>query len=823
MRFPGIVLITTALLGSGAFAAPAPAKAPVPAGPALKSISVLPNEVTLLGPRSEQGFVVTGQYADGSVRDLSAAAKYTISNPKVARYSGEARPEVFPVGDGAATITVSVPGAAPQTVNLQVKDFGKDRLVSFKDEVVPALTKAGCSQGICHGTPTGKGGFRLSLQGYAPEMDFNTLVREGGGRRVNTADPGRSLILLKPMVEMPHGGGKRLSADMPEYDVLVRWIAQGAHYDEPDAPTLEKMEILPSARQLMLPNAKQQIVAMAKFSDGTLRDVTDLAKLDTSNPDAATISRTGMVEASERGDIAILVRYQYALQSQRLTLLKKVPGFEWNNPPESNFVDKAVFERLKLFQIPVSELSTDAEFVRRAYLDTVGLLPTASEVRRFLEDKAPDRRAKLIDELTQRPEFADYWSLKWADVLRISDDTLGESAARAYHKWVRDSFAANKPMDQFVREILTAQGSIQEHPAANFFRAARDSEGLVKPDTLSQAATQLFFGVRMTCAKCHNHPFERWTQDDYYALAAFFGQVKPRGDGAIGLDPKGEVEHLRTGRIMKPKLLGGDYPQIKPGEDRRVSLATWLTAKDNPFFAKAMVNRVWANLLGRGIVEPIDDFRDSNPPVNPALLEALAKDFVDNGFDFRHLVRTIMNSRTYQLAAQTIPLNHDDGAYFSHALPRMLSAEQLADAISQLTGVPDDYTGYPKGTRAMQIAGNKSRTDFLKTFGRPDRNLNCECEREKDPTMLQALKLLTDREIHAKLESDSGNVAHLAASGAPEATILEEMYYAALSRPPSAKEKQGWLAHFSETPDRRAAVEDLAWVLINSKEFLFRH
>lgn len=829
-----VIVLASAALSSGALAAPAakagkPAAKPAaaPAGAVLKNISVAPASVTLVGARAQQGLVVTGHYSDGSLRDLTDKARFVSSNPKAVKPANVGRPVLLPVGDGGATVKVVIPGAAPTLIPVQVKEAGKVAPISFRGEVVPALTKAGCSQGICHGTPTGKGGFRLSLQGYAPDLDYAALVREGGRRRINTADPGRSLLLLKAMVEMPHGGGKRLSAEMPEYKVLVRWIAEGAHDDPAGAPTLEKVEVLPGARQLMLPGVKQQTVAMAHFSDGSARDVTHLAKLDTSNLDAATISREGLVEGVERGDIAVLVRYQYILQSSRLTLLKKVPGFKWNNPSQNNFVDREVFNKLKLFQIPVSDVSTDAEFVRRSYLDTLGMLPTPAEVRQFLQDASPNRREKLIDALTQRPEFADHWAVKWADVLRVSDETLGEGNAKLYHQWIRDSLAANKPMGQFVSEILTAKGQLSQNPAGNFYRAARESDGKVQADSLSQATSQLFLGVRMGCAKCHNHPFERWTQDDYYALAAFFGQVKAKGaekaDAQIVLDPEGEVEHLRTGKIMEPKLLGAPTPEIKEGADRRTVLAQWITGKDNPFFAKAIANRTWANLLGRGIVEPIDDFRDSNPPVNEGLLEALAKEFADHNFDFRHLVRTIMKSRTYQLSALTVPLNKDDSTYFSHALPRMLTAEQLADAIVQLTGVPDEYTGYPMGTRAMQLAGTKARNDFLKTFGRPERNLNCECEREKEPTMLQALKLLTDRGVDKKLRADEGKVAKLAASSAPEADLLEEMYLTAFSRPPSANEKRAWLSHFSQAGDRRAALEDLGWVLMNSKEFLFRH
>jgi hypothetical protein len=834
-RFSLIVASSLAVIPAQAAPAgggPKPA-APVAAArpaPALKAIRVAPTAATLVGPRSEQGLVVTGEHADGSLRDLTGAATFVSSNPravKVARVGS--RILATPVADGAASVTLRVGGAPPVTVRIEAVKTAAPAPVSFRHEVVPALTKAGCSLGTCHGTPTGKGGFRLSLQGYAPELDFHTLTREGGSRRVNAADPQRSMVLLKPMGEMPHGGGKRLSPDMPEFKVLYRWISEGARDDGPDVRELVKVEVLPGPRQLLLPGAaKQQIVAMAHFSDGTARDVTSLAKLDTSNPDAAEVTREGLVTGSQRGGIAVLVRYQERIQSLRLTYVQNIPGFKWDNPEPFNLVDPPVFERLKLLQIPISPLASDREFLRRAYLDTLGLLPTAAEARAFLADKSADKRARLIDQLTQRPEFADFWAIKWADVLRIQDDALGEGPAKAYHQWVRDSLAANKPMDQFARELLTARGSTLSVPPAGFHRTARESDGKVLPDSLSQATTQVFFGVRMLCAKCHNHPFEHWTQDDYYALAAFFAQVKARtgpgkGEETVFLDPNGEVEHLRTGKVMTPKLPGAATPEIPKGQDRRVVLADWLTQKDNPFFSKAVVNRVWANLLGSGMVEPIDDFRESNPSVNDALLEALAKDFAEHRFDLRHLVRTIMKSRTYQLTAQSVPLNKDDATYFSHAQPRRLTAEQLADAIAQVTGVPDKYAGYPAGTRATQLAGTKVRTEFLRTFGRPDRNLNCECEREKEPTLFQALNLLTNREIHAKFAAETGRVAQLAASSMSDADVIDEMYYSALARPPSPREKQGILSHFARTGDRRKALEDLAWVLINSKEFLFRH
>jgi hypothetical protein len=802
------------------------AKAPAakaPAGPKLKSISVVPSAVRLVGPRAEQGLIVTGHYADGSLRDLTSAAAFRINNPRAVKLAkDESRRVLQPVADGSASVTVTVAGAPPAVVRAEAKNTGSEALVSFRDEVIPALTKAGCSMGTCHGTPTGKGGFRLSLQGYAPELDYQAIVGEGGGRRVNKADPGRSLILLKPMVELPHAGGKRLSPEMPEYQVLTRWIAQGLRDDTETAPKLEKVEILPGPRSLKLPaGAKQQIAAMAHFADGTVRDVTSLAKLTVSDEDAATITREGLVRSTRRGDLAVIVRYQEFLEAMPITYLQDVPGFKWSSPPEHNYVDRHVYNRLKLFQIPPSGLSSDREFLRRAYLDAIGLLPTPDEVRAFIQDTSPDKRARLVDQLTERPEFADFWALKWADVLRVQDETLKDQGAKLFHKWIRESIAANKPVDEFVREVLTASGPTYEAAPANFYRT------WTEPDEFAQATAQLFLGVRMACAKCHNHPFERWTQDEYYQFAAFFSQVKQgkgkgKDEALIELDPGAEVTHLRTGKVMKPRLLGANFPEIGKDQDRRPALAQWLTAKDNPFFAKAMVNRIWANLLGRGIVEPIDDFRASNPPTNPELLDALAKDFAQH-FDLRRIVRTIMSSRTYQLTARPLPLNKDDTLYFSHAATRLMTAEQLADAVAQVTGVPDEYPGFPAGTRAMQLPGTKSRTMFLKTFGRPDRNLNCECEREKDPTLFQALALISGRAVHDKLRHETGRIAALARSEKPHPQVIEELYLSTLARPPSPREQREWIAHLGKTPDRREALEDMAWVLMNSKEFLFRH
>lgn len=827
MRSFGWLLSLAALATVPGYAAPArPAGKRAAPTAASASIAVAPAAVTLTGARSEQGLVVTGTLTDGTLKDLTASARLHVADPRVATVvtdaNDPARRVLRPVGDGSTTVSVSAPGAVPVSVRVSVQRARETTPVSFRNEVIPALTKAGCNQGICHGTPTGKGGFRLSLQGYAPDLDYQCIVREGNSRRINPSDPGRSLILLKPMVEVPHAGGKRLSPDMPEFKILTRWIAEGAHDDPPNAPELKSVEILPGARTLKVPGAKQQVAVVAHYSDGTARDVTSVAKLSTSDEDSASISREGMVEGLRRGTVAVLVRFREELQTLPLTLIKDVPGFAWNNPPAQNYIDNLVYQRLKLFQIPASGLSSDTEFLRRSYLDTVGMLPKPEEVRAFLADPRPEKRARLIDQLTQRPEFADFWAVKWADVLRIQDETLHEGGARAFFKWVRESIAGNKPVNQFVHELLTASGGTLDHPPAGFYRTTSE------PDETSQAVAQLFLGVRMGCAKCHNHPFDRWTQDEYYELAAFFAQVRTKGgkgedEDTIYLDADGEVSHPRTGKTMLPKLLGAEFPRLKPGEDRRQALANWVVAKDNPFFAREMVNRTWANLLGRGLVEPIDDFRASNPSVNQPLLDALAKDFVEHGYDFRYLVRTIMKSRTYQLTASSVPLNHDDQLYFSHANSRMLTAEQLADAIAQVTGVPEVYEGYPPGTRAMQIAGTKGRSPFMKVFGRPERNLNCECEREKEPTLFQALAMISGRAIQNKLHSDEGRIAELAKSSTPLPRVVEELYLSTLTRFPTNRETREWNAYLGKQPDRRQALEDLGWVLLNSKEFLFRH
>jgi hypothetical protein len=588
--------------------------------------------------------------------------------------------------------------------------------------------------------------------------------------------------------------------------------------------------VLPGSRVLKDPARWQQLAVLAHFSDGTTRDVTRLTVFSSSDSAVADVGTSGLVEFRQTGEVAILCRYLEELQTVRLTFLETHKDFVWTNPPENNYIDKHVFAKLKMLGIPPSELCSDQEFVRRAYLDVCGVLPTPAEVRAFLADGDKDKRAKLIDRLLDRPEYADFWTLKWSDVLRSDRKTIQVKGIHVYQEWIHEHVARNTPFDQVVRDLLTASGSTVANPAANYYRIARD------PQNLAETTVQLFFGVRMQCAKCHNHPFERWTQDDYYSTAAFFARVRQKNDATepgpmpnqrggevIYVDRAGEVTQPRTGKVMAPKFMGGPVADVPPGRDRREALADWITRADNPFFAKSIVNRIWYHLNGRGIVDPVDDFRDSNPSANDELLDALAKDFVAHQFDVKYIIRVILNSRTYQLSAQGNDLNKDDGKYFSHAVTKLLTAEQLLDALCTVTEVPEKYAGLPLGTRATQLPDGEINHPFLKTFGQPARELACECERESDSNLAQALQLINGPTVNEKLRAPTNRIGRLLGQKLSDLDLLNELYLATLSRQPGDGEVKAALEHVARAPDKRKAWEDVQWALVNSKEFLFRH
>ena len=786
-------------------------------------VDIEPGQSTLVGHRGTRQLIASATDADGSVRDLTRSLEWTSLDPDVATVSGKG--QVVPKGNGKATI-VARGGSVEVRATVDVSGMGKVKPVSFRNDVIPAFSQAGCNMGACHGTPTGKGGFRLSLRGYLPDQDYAILTREAAGRRINVMASESSILLRKPLGEVPHEGGLRLLRNSKSYEYLRDWMKEGAK-DDPGAPAAVRLEILPGPRVLNAPARTQQASVVAHYADGSSRDVTPICYFNSSNPEIADVDADGFVTFKNRGEVAIIAHYLDLVANVRLTHLVEVPGFKVAEVPQDNTIDRTVFAKLNRMRISPSDPCTDAEFIRRGSLDTLGILPSPEEVRVFLADQGPDRRARLVDRLLARPEFADFWTLKFADILRANGRLIETKGTHAFNRWIKANLERNTPLDRFVRELLTANGSTLRNPAANYYRISRD------PENATETTAQLFLGVRIQCAKCHNHPFERWTQDDYYGFAAFFSRIKRKPgslpeDEVIYATGAGEVRQPRTGKTMKPKALGGpafdDSGSPDPNmPDRRQSLANWLTGPENPFFAKSLVNRVWYHLMGRGIVEPVDDFRDSNPASNDELLDGLTADFVKGGFDLKALVRSILVSRTYQLSSKANEFNAADGLYFSHASTRLLPAEVLLDAISVVTATTTPFAGLPNGTRATQIPDGKMENPFLKTFGRPARELACECERESDSNLSQALQLIGGATVNGKLRDDNGRMAKLAKGNASNEEIIKELYLVALARDPNATETAAAVKHLANAADRRQAVEDLGWVLINSKEFLFRH
>ncbi len=789
------------------------------ANPTTGDIKIAPTNFKLNGRRATQQMIATHRASDGSISDATRSVEWVVRDPRIASVSPRGR--VMPLRDGQTTVVARL-GTMEIEAPVTVEGMTRPAPVSFRHDVIPAFSQAGCNMGACHGTPTGKGGFRLSLRGYLPDQDFAILSREAGGRRINPMAAETSLLLRKPLGEVAHEGGLRLARSSKTYEFLRDWIAEGAK-DDPGGPAAVQLEILPESRVLMAPASTQQVVARVRYADGSVRDVTPICYYDSSNPEIAEVDADGYVRFKSRGEVAVIAHYLNLVANIRLTHLVEVPGFARSEVPKGNVVDATVFAKLNRMRIRPSELCSDREFLRRAYLDVIGVLPSPDEVARFLAEPEKTRRDKAIDDLLNRPEFYDFWALKFADILRSNGRLIESKGAYAFHRWIRSSLESDVPMDRFVRELLTAEGSTFKNPAANYYRISRDPESAV------ETTAQLFLGVRIQCAKCHNHPFERWTQDDYYGFAAFFSQVgRKKGnlpeEEVVFVSGSGDVRQPRTGQKMTPKALGGpSYDDSAQQPDRRARLASWLSGADNPFFARSLVNRIWFHLMGRGIVEPVDDFRDSNPASNDELLEGLTAEFIKQGYHLRPLIRTILRSRTYQLSATTNSLNVDDSLYFSHCQTKLLPAEVLLDAISSVTATSTTFDGLPTGSRACQIPDGKMDNPFLKTFGRPARELACECERESESNLSQALQLIGGATVNGKLRDNNGRMAQLASSTKTPEDITRDLYLVALSREPTPAEREAAVKHLSAAKNRREAVEDLGWVLINSKEFLFRH
>ena len=651
----------------------------------------------------------------------------------------------------------------------------EDRPISFRYDVLPALSKQGCSAGACHGSPSGKGGFRLSLRGFDAELDRLTLLRETSGRRIDWLEPKNSLLLLKPTMQVAHGGGQKLRKDDLAYCILHDWIAAQCPDDPSDAPTCIRIEMEPSTGELTWPAPEQQLAVQAFFSDGTTRDVTPLTTFTTSDDQVATVNTAGLVSGRARGETRILARYLDFIDTTDLQLLKPIKGFDWDAPAENNFLDRHVFARLQRLQIQPSPSCGDSEFIRRVYLDVVGILPTRADTELFLADSDTQKRRKLIDRLLEREEYAEFWAQKWSDLLRVKSSKLTASGVHKFNRWLVRAVRENMPYDRFATALLTARGSTFTNPPASFYRAIAD------PNDCAESVSQLFLGIRIQCARCHNHPFDQWSQDNYYGIGAFFSRVQRKPVGASGevfvwLDRASEATQPRTGRQMKPWLPRVGEIDVPAEQDRRELLADWLTTPENPYFARVAVNRIWAHLLGRGVIDPVDDFRADNPASHPELLEALATAFVESGYDQKELIRTILNSQVYQLSSKTNASSEQDGKYFSHANARPLGAEQLFDAICQATGVPERFASLPPSTRATNLPSPEFGNEFLAVFGQPARNTVCECERNDDSKLAQTLQLINGPLIPQKLRDRRGRLAQfidnlparLASAGQPD-------------------------------------------------------
>jgi hypothetical protein len=814
----------------------------------------------LTGPDASQQLLVTGSYSSGQTRDLTRQARYSSAPEGIVRIDPTG--VVTPLGDGMADITVETDGAGPVRVGVTVTRFADEPPVRFATEVVPTFTKLGCNTGGCHGKASGQNGFKLSLFGFEPGEDHEFIVKEARGRRLFLSAPDSSLLLLKATAQVPHGGGKRLEKGSPSYALLRRWIGQGAPNDAPDAATVQRIEVLPAER-ILDRGASQQMIVVAYLSDGSTMDVTRLVQFEANQPEMATVSPAGLVAAKAiPGSITIMARYQSHVGVLRATVPLGAPVADL--PPARNFIDELVFKQLKELGLPPSAVCDDSTFIRRATVDIAGRLPTKEEAQQFLEDKDPKKHEKLIDRLLASGDYADYFANKWSAVLRNRrpSDKDDPKPTSDFHAWIRDSLDKNKPYDRFVREILMAEGKLGTSPPLVWYREVKE------PTAQLEDVAQLFLGQRIQCARCHHHPLEKWSQQDYYGLAAFFSRLEvkeatvkkkgKKGQPDIPGEPfrvsfkpgKAETLNPRTNQPVRPMGLGGPALDIPPDTDPRQKLAEWLTAKENPYFARALVNRYWKHFLGRGLVDPEDDLRVSNPASNPQLLDALAKHFIAHDYDLKDLVRTICTAQVYRLSVEPNAYNARDTQNFSRFLPRRLQAEVLLDAIDTVTGSKTAFKGVPATTRAVQLPDNQFESYFLSAFGRPDAASACECERSSDASLAQALHLFNSEELLEKISGRKmasaskpdnkgkrgqpsqpaatggtigGRIRELVADKRPDREKIADLYLIALSRKPTEAEGEALLTHIQKKGDAQAAYEDILWALINTKEFLFNH
>jgi hypothetical protein len=798
---------------------------------AQESIVVVPAEVKLEGNLAQAQLVVVAAPTLDQISlhsaDLTGQAKFASSDLSI--FTVSERGLLLAVKDGQAKVVVTF-GQTSREVPVTVSGVTDKPAVSFSEHITPILTKAGCAMAACHASQHGKGGFKLSVFASEPASDQRAMVRDSIQRRIDFVQPERSLVLLKPTMQMPHGGGRRLVKDSVEYQTILAWIRSGAPPPKETDPTVTKLHVFPKER-VGQTGLIQQIRVEAEYSDGKRRDVTPLARFDSMDDGVLSVMRDGLVTTVGKGQAAVMIRYEGQADISLFVVpyAEKVELASWQN---NNVVDELAAAKFRELGIEPSPLADDATFIRRAFLDAIGTLPTPEETSAFLQSTDPAKRTKLIDRLlgltgdpaqdTYNEWYAAHWSLKWSDLLRNSSRELGDQGMWALHNWIKDSFRANKPMDQFVRELITAKGSIYTIGPANFYRVNNG------PPEITEAVSQTLLGIRLECAKCHHHPFEKYSQDDYYSLAAFFARVGNKNSQEFGLFGReqvvmvrdnGEVNHPRTGKRMEPKPLEGSA--VTNELDRRIPLAAWMTAPDNPFFARNIVNRYVGYLLGRGLVEPIDDLRSTNPPTNPALMDALVKQFVESKFNVKQLMRTIMTSRLYQLDSQPTAANASDSKFYSHYYVKRLKAEPLLDAIDRVTGTQSKYKSMPLGTRAIELPDAEYPDYFLNTFAKPRRASVCECERSPDENLSQALHTLNGDILAGKIADGNGTVAKLLKEGKSHEEIVRHLYLLTLCRMPSDAELAESVVFLDDSPTAAECYQDLLWALVNSKQFLF--
>jgi hypothetical protein len=802
---------------------------------AADELHLLPENIVLSGPEGRCQLIVEQSHNGLFVGQIADGIEWSSSDEKVVRIENGV---AIPVGNGSASVLARV-GDHEATAQISVQRMDEPFTWSFRNHVESVMSKSGCNMGACHGAFAGKKGFKLSLRGFDAEADYDFLTRQARGRRVVLNDPGRSLLLTKPTGAIPHKGGVRFEVNSPEYRVIADWIAAGAPAPQPDDPQIKKLAILPAKVKLQA-GAKQQFVVLATFSDGHVEEVTRWVKFASNNESVASIDNLGLATVTGSGESAISAWYL----SQNVVAAVSVPypgehsADVFTAAPRHNFIDEHSLAKLESLNLPPSPPAADHEFVRRAYLDTIGVLPTPEETTAFVLDVSPGKRDRLVDALLARPEFVDYWAHRWADLLLASGERLRPKALETYYGWIRKNVEQNTPWDRFVYQLVTASGNTYENGAVNFYALHQD------PTTVAETVSAAFLGMTINCAKCHNHPLEKWTNDQYFAFANHFSRVSSKGWGGnyqtgdgnrtVFAEQHGELIQPAKNKPQPPTPLDGEPMALDDPADRRIHLANWLVAPDNPYFTRAVVNRVWANYFGVGLVEAVDDLRLTNPASNEELFDAATQYLIDNKYDLKALMRAILTSATYQRSSLTLPSNVTDTRFYSHYYPKRMTAEVLIDGLSQVTQVPTqfkvrygdaDLKDQPLGKRAMELPDVDAASYFLKSFGRPARQITCECERTNTPTMVQVLHISNGDTLNNKLTKDDNRLSKHLSAGLTDDQIMDDLYLAALSRRPTDEERVQLNAAIAAAgPDgRRAVWEDVYWGVLSSKEFLFNH